>query len=58
MLLPTNRTCGFHVKTYSQYALKDVTGASSAAPTYFPPKYIQVLNETQAYSDTSYDTNT
>lgn len=35
-------------KTFSTYFLKDVTGATSAAPTFFPPKFIRVQNQTQA----------
>jgi hypothetical protein len=35
-------------KEFSTYYLKDVVGATSAAPTHFSPKFIKVQNETQA----------
>lgn len=41
-------SCG---KNYSNYSIADVAGATSAAPTYFPPKLIEVESDIHAFAE-------
>jgi len=43
-------SCG---KKLSNYYVKDAAGATSAAPTYFPPKYTKAMQNLQANCDES-----